>query len=269
MTNRPEIVTPLPQLSRNQIVEQLSRLGVGPGGILLVHTSFRAVGPVDGGPAGLIDSLSAAIGQDGTLVMPSMTGTSQPYEATTTPTRNMGIVAETFWRMPGVVRGNHPTSTFAARGPLAEEIVAQQPLSPAHGIDSPVGRVYERDGQVLLLGVAHSANTTIHLAESLADVPYRVSKRARIMRNGQPESVEFWETDHCCTRFTLADDWLRSAGLQSEGAVGNADARLIGSRHLVEVVTEQLHRDPTLFLHPMGACGECDIAWASIPSTDR
>ena len=180
----------------------------------------------------------------------------------------MGIVAETFWRMPGVMRGNHPTSTFAASGRLAEEIVAPQPLSPAHGIDSPVGRVHEHDGYVLLLGVDHSANTTIHLAESLADVRYRLSKRALIMCNGQPEPIEFWETDHCCKRFTLADDWLRAAGRQTEGKVGYADARLVRSRDIVAVVLERLRTQPTLFLHPQGECDECDLAWASIPPND-
>ena len=174
MPTHPENATGTLPVSREQVVEQLLRLGVLPGGVLLVHTSFRAVGPVEGGPAGLIDALLTAIGLDGTLVMPSMTGSAHPYDPATTPTRNMGIVAETFWRMPGVLRGDHPTSTFSAIGPKAEAIVAPQPLSPAHGIVSPVGRVYERDGQLLLLGVDHSSNTTIHLAESLEDVPYKI-----------------------------------------------------------------------------------------------
>ena len=81
----------------------------------------------------------------------------------------MGIVAETFWRSPDVLRSDSPHA-FAAIGPRAKEITAAHPLDPPHGLNSPVGRAYELDAQVLLLGVGHYANTTIHLAENLAGV---------------------------------------------------------------------------------------------------
>lgn len=254
-------------LSTRCVIEQLRELGVRDGAVLVVHTSFRAVGPVEGGPAGLIDALRDVLGPGGTLVMPSMTGGRQPYDAATTPTREMGIVAETFWKLPGVLRGDHPTSTFAAIGPEAAAIVAPQPLSPAHGIDSPVGRVYVRDGQILLLGVDNSSNTTIHLAESLADVPYRTTEDAIILADGQPRHITYWETNHCCRRFSLAGDWLRAAGLQREGIVGQARSTLVSARDLVRVVVERLCAHPTLFLCPRGSCEDCDRAWASITST--
>ena len=73
----------------------------------------------------------------------------------------MGIVAQTFWQLPGVLRSDSPHA-FAAAGPQAARITAPHPVDVPHGLDSPVGRVYELDGQVLLLGVDHTANTTIH-----------------------------------------------------------------------------------------------------------
>ena len=54
---------------------------------------------------------------------------------------------------------------FAAAGLRLPRITAPHPVDVPHGLDSPVGRVYELDGQVLLLGVDHTANTTIHLEE--------------------------------------------------------------------------------------------------------
>lgn len=78
---------------------------------------------------------------------------------------------------------------------------------------SPVGRVRDLDGQVLLLGVGHDANTTLHLAELLAGVPYRTSKYCTILQNGRPVRIDYGENDHCCQRFALADEWLRSGGL--------------------------------------------------------
>jgi aminoglycoside N3'-acetyltransferase len=121
------------------------------------------------------------------------------------------------------------------------------------------------DGQILLLGVGHDANTTIHLAEALTPVPYGVPKHITVARDGRPVRIEYRENDHCCRRFVLVDEWLRSRGLQREGPVGQAAARLMQSRDVVAVVREQLARDPLVFLHPEGSgCDECDVARRSI-----
>ena len=155
-------------ISRSQLSKQLRDLGVEPGSVLLVHTSFSKIRPVEDGPQGLIAALRLALGPEGTLVMPSMTeDDDHPFDPKTTPCIGMGIVPDMFWRFRGVLRSDNP-SAFAAVGKQATRITAPHPIDPPHGLDSPVGRVYELDGQVLLLGVGHDANTTIHLAESLA-----------------------------------------------------------------------------------------------------
>ena len=250
-----------------ELAGQLRVLGIRPGGVLLVHTSFRAVRPVEGGPAGLIAALREALGAGGTLVMPSWTGTDEaPFDPRTTPaSADLGVVADTFWRMPDVLRSAHEFA-FAAAGPRAEEIVSGPLPLPPHIPESPVGRVHDLDGQVLLLGVGHDADTTLHLAELAAGVPYRIPKYITTMRDGRAVRVEYGENDHCCERFALADAWLRERGLQREGTVGHAPARLARSRDIVAVATEQLAADPLVFLHdPSAACEECEAARASIP----
>lgn len=254
------------ELSRAAVAQQLRALGVRPGGVLLVHTSFRAVRPVEGGPAGLIDALRDALGAGGTLVMPSWSGNDdEPFDPLRSPAApDLGVVADTFWRLPAAVRSNHPFAA-AALGPHAGRITADPLPLPPHGPASPVGRVHELDGQVLLLGVGHSEDTTLHLAELLAGVPYRAPRHCTVLENGHPIRVEYGENDHCCLRFALADDWLRARGLQSEGRVGYAHARLARARHIVDLAREQLSRDPLLFLHPAGAsCEECDAARQSL-----
>jgi aminoglycoside 3-N-acetyltransferase len=252
------------------MVEQLQALGVRQGGVLLVHTSFRAVRPVEAGPLGLISALRAALGPEGTLVMPTMTDGEAVFDPKTTPTAGMGITAELFWRQPGVLRSTHPGGSFAAEGPLAERICQPQPLSPPHGPDSPVGRVHDLDGQVLLLGVTHSESTTLHLAEAIARVPYSISHPCVIEVDGVARTVMIPETDHCCNRFRLADGWLRARGLQREGKVGNADARLCDARHLVAVAASHLASEPLIFLCPPGdGCEECDAARASVQAVSR
>lgn len=249
-------------LSRSGVVGQLRALGVREGGVLLVHTSFRAVRPVEGGPRGLIEALRAALGHHGTLVMPSWTGDDENlFDAASTPaSADLGVVADTFWRTPGVERSSHPFA-FAAAGPRAAEITSGPLPLPPHIPESPVGRVHELDGQVLLLGVNHDADTTLHLAELMAGVPYRQQKFITVMQDGRAVRIEYGENDHCAQRFTLADGWLRERGLQSEGRVGYADARLISARDVVAVALEHLADDPLVFLHPPAAgCEECDEA---------
>ncbi len=146
-------------ISLSEYTEQLLAFGVKQGGVLLVHTAFSRVKPVQDGPSGLIAALQAAVGPLGTLAMPSMSDDDDhPFDPRNTACRGMGVVADTFWRRPGVLRSDSPHA-FAAIGPRAAEITADHPVDVPHGLDSPVGRIYELDGQVLLLGVGHDANT--------------------------------------------------------------------------------------------------------------
>ena len=106
------------------LVRELIELGVRPGGILLVNTSFSNVKPVEGGPEGLILALRTALGAEGTLVMPSMSyDDDHPFDKTAGPCPEMGVVADTFWRLPGVMRSDN-NHAFAAVGPLAATILA-------------------------------------------------------------------------------------------------------------------------------------------------
>ncbi|MBK8986254.1 MAG: AAC(3) family N-acetyltransferase [Chloroflexi bacterium] len=256
-------------VSSNQLVEQLLDIGVTPGGVLLVHGAFSRVKPVANGPIGLIAALRAALGATGTLVMPSMTDDEDiPFDPQTTPCLDMGIVAHTFWQLPDVLRSDSPHA-FAAVGPYAPDITAPHPVTVPHGLDSPVGRVYEQDGQVLLLGVGHSENTTIHLAEFLAGMRYRLPKHVLIREGERVVRVEYGEIDHCCENFALADGWLDSHGLQRRGQVGHAAARLMRARDVVAVVMAQLRQNETIFLHPPGVDEECDEARASLLPSRR
>ncbi|MGQ0714576.1 MAG: AAC(3)-IV family aminoglycoside N-acetyltransferase [Gemmatimonadaceae bacterium] len=251
--------------SPTELVEQLRALGVEPGDVLLVHSSYRAVRPVERGPQGVVDALISAVGPEGTLVMPSWPGDDEnPFDPQAPAAKDLGVIADTFWRQPGAIRSNHPF-TFAALGPAAERITSDPLPMPPHRLESPVGRVGELDGKILLLGAGHDGNTTIHLAEVTGGVPYGVAKHVTHVQDGRRVRIEYLENDHCCQRFTLADEWMRKRGLQREGTIGNAHARLMRSRDLVDVVVEQLRRDPVIFLHPRGSgCEECEEAWRSI-----
>jgi aminoglycoside 3-N-acetyltransferase len=251
--------------SLEQLSHQLCALGVTPGSTLVVHTAFSAVGPIDDGPTGLIAALRAALGEHGTLLMPSMSDDDEsPFDPVATPCIGMGIVAETFWRMPGVLRSDSPHA-FAAIGPEAAHITQSHPVEVPHGPDSPVGRVHALDGAVLLIGAGQDANTMVHLAEELAGVRYRIPKFALVRVDGDVKRVDYDEIDHCCANFSLLDAWLESRGQLRRGIVGAATARLMRARDVVDAALAQLRADETVFLHPPGVCGECDEARASLP----
>jgi len=165
--------------------------------------------------------------------------------------------------LPGVLRSDN-NHAFAAVGSLAERILAPHPIDIPHGLDSPVGRVYELDGQVLLLGVDHTSNTTIHLCENMAGVRYLRDKYLTVLKEGTPTRFEYREIDHCCQNFSLVDGWLDERQLQKRGKVGHADARLVRPRDIVEVVTERLNENETSFLHPKGFDEQCDDVWRSL-----
>lgn len=251
-------------ISTEQLISNLQNLGIQAGSTLLVHTSLRKVGWVSAGPSGVIDALFEVLGESGTLVMPTMTDGEALYDPATTPTRHMGVVAETFWRSPGVVRSNHPAGSFAAHGPLAAVICADHPIDPPHGLDSPPGRVYQLDGWILLLGVEHSANTTIHVAENMSNVPYRIPDRVRVTEGNRVRWIEYAEVNHCCQNFNKVGPLLRARHQLTVGQVGNATAQLVRSADVVRVAREQIERDPYYFLCAPGQChnNECDEARA-------
>ena len=186
----------------------LGELGITQGDVLLAHSSLSSLGWVCGGPAAVIEALMLALTADGTLVMPAhSTGLTDPcnwqnppvpeswwaeirnsmpaFDAHRTPTRKMGAIAELFRTWPGVLRSGHPTSSFAAWGKHAELVIAEHPLDDPMGERSPLGRLYELDGKVLLLGVGHDKNTSLHLAERKA-----FGAGQRRIKNGSPMVVQ-------------------------------------------------------------------------------
>lgn len=162
---------------REQIAEDLLHLGVRPGGLLLVHSSYKSLGTVPGGIQTVIEGLLDALGAEGTLLMPALswenvTRERPVFNVRTTPSC-VGAIPEYFRQLDGTLRSMHPTHSVSGQGPLCET------LFEGHGLDStpcgphsPFAKLKDYGGQVLMLGCGLFHNTSVHAIEEAAGAPY-------------------------------------------------------------------------------------------------
>ena len=254
-------------ITAERLKEDLQKLGVYPGITLVVHCSLSKIGWICGGPVTVIQVLLDLLGPEGTLAMPSHTADNSdpkdwqnpavpsewfdtirqsmpPYQASVTPTFNMGKVAETFRHWPGVQRSEHPLYSFMALGPKAEWITRSH--LECCGEQSPLARLYQckDNGYVLLLGVQHRNNSSIHLGE------YRFQKNNHIKQefivgasivDSQSNTRQWFEWndyDYPAEDFNdLGNAFDSIEGNTQIGQVGLAQSRLMKQYLLVDFAT--------------------------------
>jgi aminoglycoside 3-N-acetyltransferase len=242
-------------ITDERLAADLRALGVRPGGVLLVHASVTALGWVCGGAQAVALALRTALGPEGTLVVPTHSNNnSDPsewgnppvpeawwpviraempaYDAAVTPSL-LGALTNVVRTWPGALRSAHPHYSFAALGPAAAEVTDGHELTSGLGERSPLARVHDLDGDILLLGVGHESNTSMHLAE------YRVA-RPRFAANGAavatPSGREWatWEDvlpDE--DDFAAIGDAFDATGAVRVGPTGIGKSRLMNQRELV------------------------------------
>lgn len=246
-------------LSKIELSDDLRRLGLEKGDVVMVHTSLKEIGYVCGGAQTVIEALIEVVGPEGTIMMPTQswknldpeTGVHwdadesewnkirenwPAYDRNLTPTNTMGAVAEMFRRWPGSIRTNHPARSVCAWGKHAEYLTEEHTLSNIFGEGSPIAKLYELDAKVLLLGVGYDKNTSIHLADVRANYPgkHECIEHSAILENG----VRVWK--EYSTLFVDGEDFekigeaFENAYKPAIGKIGEADARLMMQRDIVD-----------------------------------
>lgn len=241
----------------SDLVADLQRLGVRSGGVLLAHVSLASLGWVVGGEQAVVTALEDVLGPTGTLVMPSQSwqlcdpaylrdprvppaswdrvrAALPVYDAGWTATRSMGAVVEALRTQPGTLRSAHPHRSFVARGPQAAAILARHDLDDPVGAGSPLAAVERLGGQVLLLGVGHDKNTSLHLAEARSGLALaRVPNGAPLLVDGARRWVPFDEPAVDDADFVAVGAAFAASDGQREGTVGAATALLMSQPELV------------------------------------
>ncbi len=253
-------------VTQRSLVSDLRALGVEQGDVVIVHTSLSALGWVIGGSQAVVEALMESVGSAGTIVMPTQSGhVSDPaewsappvpetwhqivrdemptYDPALTPTRLMGQVVDCFRHHPSTVRSEHPQLSVAAAGRQADEIIRPHEFAAGLGPTSPLGRMYELGAKVLLLGVGHGNNTSLHLAEYQAEWPSKSTSQrgAPLIVNNERQWVEVEDLDIDEEDFeqigaSFVTEW-KGEGAQTDGPVGAGIGRLMSMPALVDFAT--------------------------------
>lgn len=253
----PELIT------RARLATDLEALGVKSGSLVMMHSSLKSVGWMPGGVQFFLEVFLEYLGPKGTLMVP--THSSQltdpkdwkappvpqdwhetirnefpAYDPATTPTRAMGVIPETLRRWPGAVRSAHPHTSFAAVGPLAEELMSNHALSSPMGKGSPLQKLVDRDGETLFLGTGFANNTCFHLADDYLPNAPRAIDGAPVLAGGKRQWVNYDAVADNDDDFPACGVAFEETGAVKTGKIGQAACKLFSTRSAVSFAVKWL-----------------------------
>ncbi|WP_042199595.1 AAC(3) family N-acetyltransferase [Paenibacillus camerounensis] len=243
--------------TKDSLLKQLKELNLNPQGTLLVHSSLKSIGPVEGGADTVLNVLSEYM-QDGLLVLPTHTwsyiNAANPRFTVQDSPSCVGVLPELFRKRPGVVRSWHPTHSVAALGRDAEDFTAGD-----HRWDTPCargsayGKLLDRKAEIMLLGVDLRRNTFIHGIEEWLDIPGRMTDEPEQLYTVTPDGQEIAVPSrrHCglswSQHFWKVEHVLEQGGALRKGEFGNSPVMICGAAETTAILSGMLAGNPGLF----------------------
>lgn len=249
----------------SSLINDLKALGITEGMTLIVHPSLGSIGWIVGGSLALIQALQEVLTEEGTLVMPSYsTDLSDPkdwnnpkvnrklwesvkrdmpgFNSHITPTYKLGIVPELFRNLPNVKRSEHPAYSFSAWGKEKEYILNNHSLDNGLGEQSPLARIYDLAGHILLLGTNYDSNTSMHLSEHRVGVFPKTTEGSPVIIKGKKKWVTYKEIEYDEANFIKIGEAFEKKQKINAGMIGKAPSKLISQKDLVDFTTENILR---------------------------
>lgn len=254
--------------TRSDLRGHIEACGIKPGTVLALHSSMKSLGQVEGGPNTVIDAFLDVLGSEGTLMVPTFTygpaHRGKPFDPIHS-TSVTGLITEIFRNRPDAVRSIAPIHSVAAIGKRALELTRDHLYSTTLGRGSPFHRLAELGGYICLLGCAHSSNSIIHVAESLAEISYIYMPSPGapegfcqvLQKDGRAKKIELTEFTGCSKAFVRVEPMLREAGVVRDGRIGDAPIQLMKGQDLLDVLTPRLKDDPAWLLCDKKTCAHC------------
>lgn len=268
---REEIKNSGKAIGSDEIKQILIEQGIKQGDTIMLHSSLSKIGLVEGGADTVIRSVLEVIGNEGTLAMPSFPGfgfnvdylKSEPvFDLRSTPSR-MGIITETFRKMPGVKRSLHPTEPVCALGPKADQITKDHfgqltPYTPS----SPFGRLAELNAKILLLGVDLDTLSNLHtLEDAVQDFKFPVYLKeifnCRLINEEGKELVmktkvhdPIWSKKRRCREL---ESMFMKDGCLKKAKLGNAELSIIEAGKMHESMIKHYKSKGVTMYTPQGS----------------
>ncbi len=256
--------------TKQNIILSLELMGIEKGDTILLHSAYTAIGGVEGGADAVIDAFLEVLGDEGTLVMSTLTGWFSPFDAATSPSA-VGYLSEKFRTRPGVLRSLHPVHSVCAYGRHAKFITEGHENCPTGcGEGTPYLKIRDLGGKAMLLGVDMDRNTVMHSLEEAIDAKY-----LRTLDICAPTYIENYKEKTFTLEkfppghrdFMIITPYLRRAGAMTEGKIGNAVTKVIDMKKLFDIAMPMLENDPLLFICHNDHCNSCH--WSRLLYTDR
>ena len=235
-------------ITKEDILKQLETFQVAQGKPVLVHTSLKAIGEIDGGAETLLSALITYFSQNGGLLcVPTHTWNKKVMDMRKAETC-VGVLANIASVHPDAVRSLHPTHSMAVFGDRekALEFVRKEASvdTPTHP-EGAYGNFYREDGYILLIGVDHTKNTFLHCVEEKLEVPGRLTKhmveRTIIHKDGTEETRHLYWFDESeildvSANFGKFEPAFRYYECIKDGFIGNANVQLCSASKMKEVM---------------------------------
>ena len=249
-----------------QFKKDLKALGINPGDMVMVHSSYKSLGGIENGPEGFFTAFKEYLGEEGTLIFPAfsfdkVTMDNPDFDMQKTPSC-VGFLSEYFrTNVEGVVRSIHATHSCSAWGKHAEELVANHELDETPvGKNSPIYKMQFMGGKYLMLGCSTHHLTAMHGVEETAEPPYLFGEEKKRVTYNVTDNGKTFQIPSVRHNFVIGDNYYiqqygKIADLLDEnevtkGKILDADCVLFDAEAVWKKGKAKLLEDPFYFVYP-------------------